>query len=69
MTAFLLSKVVPLVKDQLVTYRDIAKLLADLREKWRLACQEELEALHKCKVYKLTDLPQVIRRLKIAGYS
>ena len=55
--AFLLSKVVPLAKDQPVTYRDIAKLPADLREQWRLACQEELEALRKCKVYELADLP------------
>ena len=51
--AFLLSKAVPLAKDQPVTYRDIAKLLADLREQWRLACQEELEALHKHKVLGL----------------
>ena len=55
--AFLLSKAVPLAKDQPVTYRDIAKLPADLREQWRLACQEELEALCKCKVYELADLP------------
>ena len=55
--AFLLSKAVSLVKDQPVTYREIAKLPADLREQWRLACQEELEALHKHKVYELADLP------------
>ena len=55
--AFLLNKVVPLVKDQPVIYRDIAKLLADLREQWRLACQEELEALCKHKVYELANLP------------
>ena len=46
-----------LAKDQPVPYKDIAKLPADLREQWRLACQEELEALHKCKVYELANLP------------
>ena len=66
---FLLNKAVPLVKNQLVIYRDIAKLLADLREQWRLECQEELEALHKHKVYELADLPQVVRQLRIAGSS
>ena len=55
--AFLLNKAVSLVKDQLVTYRDIAKLLADLREQWKLACQEKLEALCKRKVYELANLP------------
>ena len=62
--AFLLNKAVPLAKNQPVTYRDIAKLPADLREQWRLACQKELEALHKCKVYELLDLPPGCKAVK-----
>ena len=61
---FLLNKVVSLAKDQPVTYRDIAKFLANLREQWRLACQEELEALHKHKVYKLANLPPGCKAVK-----
>ena len=53
-----------MAKDQPVTYRDIAKLLADLRKQWRLACQEELEALCKHKVYELADLPPGCKAVK-----
>jgi Reverse transcriptase (RNA-dependent DNA polymerase) len=28
------------------------------QEKWKIACKEELEALHQCNVFKLTDLPK-----------
>jgi len=54
--AFLLNKVVLLAADQLVFYKDIARLPSQLREQWKKACQEELEALHKCKVFELADL-------------
>ena len=47
--AFLLNKVVLLAADQPVFYKDIARLPSQLREQWKKACQEELEALHKCK--------------------
>ena len=44
--AFLLNKAVLLAADQLVFYKDIARLPSQLREQWKKACQEELEALH-----------------------
>jgi len=43
--------------DQPVFYKDIARLPSQLREQWKKACQEELEALRKCKVFELADLP------------
>jgi len=55
--AFLLNKVVPLAADQPVFYKDIARLPSQLREQWKKACQEELEALCKRKVFELADLP------------
>ena len=55
--AFLLNKAIPLAKDQPVTYRDIARLPPALKKQWKVACQEELEALRKRKVYELADLP------------
>jgi len=62
--AFLLNKVVPLAADQLVVYKDIAKLPSQLREQWKKACQEELEALHKHKVFELADLPPSRKAIK-----
>ena len=53
-----------MAKDQPVTYRDIAKLPSQSREQWRLACQEELEALHKCKVYELANSPLGYKAVK-----
>jgi len=48
--AFLLNKVVLIASDQPVFYKDIARLPFQLREQWKKACQEELEALCKRKV-------------------
>jgi len=62
--AFLLNKVVPLAADQPVFYKDIARLPSQLREQWKKACQEELEALHKCKVFELADLPKGHKAIK-----
>ena len=56
---FLLNKAVPLV-----FYKDIAKLLSQLREQWKKACQEELEALCKCKVFELADLSPSHKAIK-----
>jgi len=56
--AFLLNKAVPMASDQPVFYKDIARLPSQLQERWKKACQEELEALRKCKVFELADLPK-----------
>jgi len=56
--AFLLNKAVPMASDQLVFYKNIARLPSQLWEQWKKACQEELEALCKCKVFELADLPK-----------
>ena len=39
------------------SYKDIACLPQDEQKLWRLACQEELDVLHKCKVFELVDHP------------
>jgi len=62
--AFLLNKAVPMALDQLVFYKDIARLPSQLREQWKKACQEELEALHKHKVFELADLPKGHKAIK-----
>jgi len=62
--AFLLNKAVPLAADQLVFYKDIARLPSQLREQWKKACQEELEALYKHKVFELADLPPGHKAIK-----
>ncbi|THH27330.1 hypothetical protein EUX98_g6847 [Antrodiella citrinella] len=40
------------------TFRDISKLPKKEQEEWRHACREELEALHKRKVFELVNLPE-----------
>jgi len=62
--AFLLNKAVPLAVDQLVIYKDIARLPSQLREQWKKACQKELEALRKCKVFELANLPPSHKAIK-----
>jgi len=62
--AFLLNKVVPMASDQPVFYKDIARLLFQLWEQWKKACQEELEALRKHKVFELADLPKGRKAIK-----
>jgi len=62
--AFLLNKAVPIASDQLVFYKDIARLPSQLREQWKKACQEELEALHKCKVFELANLSKGRKAIK-----
>ena len=39
------------------SYRDIAHLPQAEQKHWRLACQEELDMLRKCKVFELVDRP------------
>ena len=39
-------------------YRDLMRLPKAVQEEWKTACKEELEALHWCNVFKLTDLPK-----------
>ena len=50
--------------DQLVFYKDMVRLSSQLREQWKKACQEELEALHKHKVFELADLPPGCKAMK-----
>ena len=40
------------------SYRDIARLPQAEQKLWRLACQEELDMLHKRKVFELVDHPR-----------
>jgi len=61
---FLLNKVVPMASDQSVFYKDIARLPSQLWEQWKKACQKELEALHKCKVFELANLPKDCKAIK-----
>jgi len=62
--AFLLNKVVPMASDQPVFYKDIARLPSQLQEQWKKACQEELEALCKRKVFELANLPKGHKAIK-----
>lgn len=39
------------------TYRDISRLPLAEQKEWKAACNEELEALHKRKVFELVDRP------------
>ena len=39
------------------SYRDITRLPQAEQKLWRLACQEELDMLHKRKVFELVDRP------------
>ena len=39
-------------------YRDLMRLPKAVQEEWKTACKEELEALHWCNVFKLTNLPK-----------
>ena len=39
-------------------YRDLMRLPKAVREEWKTACKEELEALCRHNVFKLTDLPK-----------
>ena len=61
---FLLNKVVPTASDQLVFYKDIARVPSQLWKQWKKACQKELEALHKCKVFELANLPKGHKAIK-----
>jgi len=53
-----------MASDQPVFYKDIARLPSQLWEQWKKTCQEELEALHKCKVFELSDLPKGHKAIK-----
>jgi Reverse transcriptase (RNA-dependent DNA polymerase) len=39
-------------------YRDLMHLPKAMQEEWKIACKEELEALRRRSVFKLTDLPK-----------
>ena len=39
-------------------FRDLMHLPKAVQEEWKMACKEELEALHRCNIPKLTDLPK-----------
>jgi len=62
--AFLLNKAVPMALDQPVFYKDIVRLPSQLQEQWKKACQEELEALYKRKVFELADLSKGHKAIK-----
>jgi len=53
-----------MASDQPVFYKDIARLPSQLQEQWKKACQEELEALRKHKVFELADLPKSCKAIK-----
>jgi hypothetical protein len=40
------------------TYRDIEQLPVAQQKEWHAACQEELNALEKCKVFEYTNRPE-----------
>ena len=61
---FLLNKAVPMALYQPVFYKDIARLPSQLWEQWKKACQKELEALHKRKVFELANLPKGHKAIK-----
>ena len=35
-----------------------------VQEEWKTACKEELEALHWCNIFKLTDLPKGCKTIR-----
>jgi Reverse transcriptase (RNA-dependent DNA polymerase) len=39
-------------------FRDLMHLPKAAQEEWKIACKEELEALHQRNVFKLTNLPK-----------
>ena len=39
-------------------FRDLMRLPKAAQEEWKIACKEELEALCRRNVFKLTDLPK-----------
>jgi Reverse transcriptase (RNA-dependent DNA polymerase) len=39
-------------------YRDLMHLPKAMQEEWKIPCKEELEALYRRNVFKLTDLPK-----------
>jgi hypothetical protein len=39
-------------------FRDLMHLPKAAQEEWKIACKEELEALCRCNVFKLTNLPK-----------
>ena len=41
-----------------MTYRDIARLPKAEQSEWRKACEDELEALRRRKVFEIVDRPQ-----------
>jgi len=53
-----------MASDQPVFYKVIARLPSQLWEQWKEACQEELEALRKCKVFELANLPKGCKAIK-----
>ena len=46
------------------TYKDILRLPEAQQKEWKTACREELEALHRHKVFKLVDLPKGRKLIK-----
>jgi hypothetical protein len=46
------------------TYRDILRLPEAQQREWKAACREELEALHRCNVFELVDLPKGRKLIK-----
>ncbi|KAL7281613.1 hypothetical protein ACG7TL_004930 [Trametes sanguinea] len=68
---FLLMKAVPPVDDlpntsniREWTYRDITHLSEAEQREWKAACQDELEALRRRKVFELVDCPKGCKVIK-----
>jgi hypothetical protein len=40
------------------TFRDIIKMPRDTQKEWKQACHEDLDSLHRCKVFELVDPPK-----------
>ena len=45
-------------------YQDILWLPKVQKEEWKKACHEELESLHECHIFELTNLPYIRKVIK-----
>lgn len=62
---YLLAQGVETVSPKIpVHYRNVVRLPADERKAWDSACQDEIDALWKQKVWELTTLPSGCKPVK-----
>jgi hypothetical protein len=63
---YLLAKAVPLIDSESPdttnirewSFRDILKMPSENQKEWKQACREELDSLHRRKVFELADRPK-----------